>query len=82
MRAPASAFLVSGPDVRFLVASVEAISGVIASYPQGPSLRIVANPQAEESLYRVVASNNVSIASVVMRLEDAVLAFSRRRTFE
>lgn len=82
LRAPASAFLVSGPDARSLVASVEAISGVIASYPQGPSLRIVADPQAEESLYHVVASNNASIASVAMRLEDAVLAFSRPHTFE
>jgi ABC-2 type transport system ATP-binding protein len=82
LSAPASSFLVSGTDARLLVPAVEAVAGVIASYPQGPSLRIVANSEAEEALHRVANSNNASIAGVAMRLEDAVLAFSRRSTIE
>jgi ABC-type multidrug transport system ATPase subunit len=75
--APALAFLVSGTNARLLAPVMEAVPGVIASYPQGPSLRVVASSKAGEALQRVATSNNTSIASVAVRLEDTVLAFSR-----
>jgi ABC-2 type transport system ATP-binding protein len=78
--APATAFLLSGAAARLLAQSVEALPGVIASYPQGSSLRVVADPKAEESLHRLASSHNASAAGVAMRFEDAVLAFSGRRS--
>jgi ABC-2 type transport system ATP-binding protein len=77
--ASADAFLLSGPDARHLAQRIEATQGVIASYPQGPGLRVVADPNAEETLRRVVSLLDVDLARVAMRLEDAVLAFSTRR---
>lgn len=80
--ASAGAFLLSGPNARELAPPVEATQGVIASYPQGPSLRIVAEPNAEERLRRMASIHAANITRVAMRLEDAVLAFSRRRSAE
>jgi ABC-2 type transport system ATP-binding protein len=78
-RAPAAAFVLSGDNARLLARCVETVTGVIASYPQGPCLRIVADAQAEEGLHRVASINHVSLASSAMRLEDAVLALSAPR---
>ena len=77
--ASAEAFLLSGPDARQLAEPIEASPGVIASYPQGPGLRVVADPNAEETLRRVASIHAASLTRVAMRLEDAVLAFSTRR---
>jgi ABC-type multidrug transport system ATPase subunit len=75
---PAVAFLMSGTSARLMTRSVDAIPGVIASYPQGPSLRVVATASAKENLLRVAASHQGGVTPVAMRLEDAVLAFTRR----
>jgi ABC-2 type transport system ATP-binding protein len=77
--APAKAFLLTGANARLLEQAVEALPGVIASYPQGSSLRVVARPEAEESLHGLASSHNAQAAGVAMRFEDAVLAFSGRR---
>jgi ABC-2 type transport system ATP-binding protein len=77
--APAAAFSLSGGGARLLGECVEVLPGVIASYPQGSSLRVVADPKAEESLQRLASSYSASTAGVPMRFEDAVLAFSGRR---
>jgi ABC-2 type transport system ATP-binding protein len=74
----ADAFLLSGTEARQLARLIEAVPGVIATYPQGPSLRVVADAAAEEALRRMASINNASVAPVAIRLEDAVLAFSRR----
>jgi len=74
----ADAFLLSGTDARRLARLVEALPGVIATYPQGPSLRVVADAAAQESLRRVASINQAGVARVAMRLEDAVLASSKR----
>jgi ABC-type multidrug transport system ATPase subunit len=74
----ANAFLLSGTDARQLDRLVETIPGVIASYPQGTGLRVVADAAAEESLRRMASIKHASVARVAMRLEDAVLAFSKR----
>ncbi len=74
----AVAFLLSGTDARRLARLVEAVPGVIATYPQGPSLRVVAEAAAEEALRRMASIKNASVAPAAIRLEDAVLAFSRR----
>jgi len=80
--ASAEAFLLSGPEARQLAEPIEATPGVIASYPQGPGLRVVADANAEETLRRVASIHAADIARVAMRLEDAVLAFSKRRSVE
>jgi len=74
----AAAFLLSGTDARQLARLVEAVSGVIATYPQGPGLRVVASTAAENALRRVASANDAEVARVAMRLEDAVLAFFKR----
>jgi ABC-2 type transport system ATP-binding protein len=74
----AAAFLLSGTDARRFARLVEAVPGVIATYPQGPNLRVVADVAAEEALRHMASIKNFSVASVAIRLEDAVLAFSKR----
>jgi ABC-2 type transport system ATP-binding protein len=80
--ASATVFLLSGDDARLLAPRMEAVTGVIAAYPQGPCLRIVADAKAEESLHRLASINHVSLVGAAMRLEDAVLAFSARPSKE
>jgi len=76
--APAAAFLMSGLDARRLARGVDSLPGVIASYPQGASLRIVAEVETEERLHRMAVTHDACLARVAMRLEDAALVFSRR----
>jgi ABC-2 type transport system ATP-binding protein len=76
--APAASFLLSGADVRRLQESIDRTAGVIASYPQGASLRIVANSEAAAALDSLASTRNLNLSSVPMRLEDAVLAFSKQ----
>ena len=73
---PAVAFLLSGTDVRRLANDVTAVAGVVASYPQGESLRVVADPLAELDLRRFAAMHAASLARAGARLEDAILAWS------
>jgi ABC-2 type transport system ATP-binding protein len=80
--ARALAFLVSGTDARLLSPVMEAVPGVIACYPQGPDLRVVANSEAAEAVHRVASTNNARLIGVTMRLEDAVLALSKRPMIE
>src|SRR5262249_18222691 len=74
--APANAFLLSGADARLLAQHIDSVSGVIASYPQGLSLRIIAEAEAEERLQYVASTNDASLARVAMRLEHAALVCS------
>ena len=76
--APAAAFLLSGADVRRLQESIDRAAGVIASYPQGAGLRIVADSEAEAALHSLASTHNLNLSRAAMRLEDAVLAFSKR----
>ena len=55
---------------------VIAIAGVLASSPEGASLRVVAYPFAELNLRRFAAARAASLARVGPRFEDAVLARS------
>jgi ABC-2 type transport system ATP-binding protein len=73
---PAAVFLLSGTNVRRLANDVAAVAGVMTSYPQGESLRVVADPVAELDLRRFAAMHAASVARVGARLEDAVLARS------
>ena len=73
---PAAVFLLSGTDVRRLANDIAAVAGVMTSYPQGESLRVVADPVAEFDLRRFAAMHAASVARVGARLEDAVLARS------
>jgi ABC-type multidrug transport system ATPase subunit len=76
--APAAAFLLSGADARRLQESIDCTAGVIASYPQGAGLRIVANSEAEAALNSLASAHNFNLSRAAMRLEDAVLAFSKQ----
>jgi ABC-type multidrug transport system ATPase subunit len=76
-KAPAVAFLLYGAQARRFAGGVDALPGVIASYPQGSNLRIVADTAAEVDLRRFAAVNDASLGNVMMRLEDAALVFSR-----
>ena len=76
--APAHAFLLLATGARLLTQRIAAVPGVIASYPQGASLRIVAEKEAEECLRGVAHTDGASLTRVTMRLEDAALVFSRQ----
>jgi ABC-type multidrug transport system ATPase subunit len=69
-------FLLCGNNVRRLAKDVIAIAGVLASSPEGASLRVVAYPFAELNLRRFAAARAASLARVGPRFEDAVLARS------
>jgi ABC-2 type transport system ATP-binding protein len=73
---PAAAFLLFGTDVRRLANDVTTVTGVVASYPQGEGLRVVADPVAELDLRRFAAMHAASLARVRARLEDAILTWS------
>lgn len=75
-RAPAAAFFVCGTDVRRLAKDLTAVSGVLASCPQGERLRVVADPLAELDLRRFAATHAASLTRAKPRLEDAILAWS------
>jgi hypothetical protein len=62
--------------VRRLAKDVTAVTGVLASYPQGENLRVVTDPLAEFDLRRFAATRAASLARAGPRLEDAVLARS------
>ena len=74
--APVAVFLLCGNDVRRLAKDVTAIAGVLASSPEGESLRVVAYPLAEPDLRRFAATRAASLARLGPRLDDAVLARS------
>jgi ABC-2 type transport system ATP-binding protein len=76
--ASAVAFVLSGIDARLLAPQVDSLPGVIATYPQGPSLRIVAEVGIDESLKLVTSVRGATLVRTAMRLEDAALAFCRR----
>jgi ABC-type multidrug transport system ATPase subunit len=73
---PVAVFLLCGTDVRRLAKDVTAVTGVLASYPQGENLRVVTDPLAEFDLRRFAATRAASLARAGPRLEDAVLARS------
>src|SRR5262249_736655 len=75
---PLVAFLLSGTTARQMTESVEGILGVMASYAQGPGLRVVATGGAEDDLLRVAALHDARVDRVAMRLEDVVPAFVGR----
>jgi ABC-type multidrug transport system ATPase subunit len=75
-RSAASAFLLSGVEVRRFAEDVAAIVGVVASQPRGEGLRVVLRPVGEKRLRRFAALHGVVIAQDIMRLEDAVLVWS------
>ena len=62
--------------MRRLANDVTAVAGVVTSYPQGESLRVVADPLAEIDLRRFAAMHAASLARAGARLEDAILAWS------
>jgi ABC-2 type transport system ATP-binding protein len=72
--APAAVFLLSGCDVYRLAEEVTAVAGVVTSYPQGESLRVIADPLAALQLSRLATRRGASFTSTRARLEDAVLA--------
>ena len=76
--APAIALLLEADGARGLGAPVEALPGVIASYPPGAVLRIVADAGAEAPLAVLARAHRGRLARTAMRLEDAARAFARR----
>ena len=62
--------------MRRLANDVTTVAGVVASYPQGEKLCVVADPLAELQLRRFAATHAASLARVGAQLEDAILAWS------
>jgi ABC-2 type transport system ATP-binding protein len=73
-RMQAVAFRLSGIGSRRLGNEVRAVSGVLASYPDGDGLRVIADPGGEDDLRRFATARGASVTSVEARLEDVVLA--------
>jgi ABC-2 type transport system ATP-binding protein len=74
---PASVFLLSGSHVRRLAHALRRVPGVIATYPQGVNLRVVAAVGAESALESIARSSATRLARVGMCLEDAALVLGQ-----
>jgi len=73
---PRPRFLCAVLTWRRLAKDLTAVSGVLASCPQGERLRVVADPLAELDLRRFAATHAASLTRAKPRLEDAILAWS------
>jgi ABC-2 type transport system ATP-binding protein len=69
--APFEAMLVGGADVRELLARFKAAPGVIATYPEGHRLRILARPGAGAAIRAAATAIGASVEDTPKRLEDA-----------
>ena len=81
LSAPAVVFLLSGVETRLLAQHIDTLPGVIASYPQGASLRIIAQAEAQETheaLQREAQAHAATLTRTAIRLEDAALVFSNQ----
>ena len=63
--------LVGGVDVRELLARFKAAPGVIATYPEGHRLRILARPGAGAAIRAAATAIGASVEDTPKRLEDA-----------
>ena len=75
---PSAVYVFSGGGARRFQQTLEDITGVVASYAQGASLRIVANAEFAPSIARIAKLNNLSFSRTTTRLEDAVLVLCAR----
>ncbi len=72
----ATVFSIRGPHVLGLVEPLQAVPGVMASYPSGDSLRVVVTAGTAADIRRCAALRNFAVELAVPTLEDAVLAWS------
>jgi ABC-2 type transport system ATP-binding protein len=66
-----------GPRVLALVDLLQAIPGVITSYPSGASLRALLRPAAEEQVTTLAEARDFSVARVHPTLEDTFLGLAQ-----
>jgi ABC-2 type transport system ATP-binding protein len=78
-RSSTATFLLYGIDARRLGDELGAITGVVASYPQGDGLRVITDPLGEDPLRRFAALHGAGIVRIAARLEDVVLARCARK---
>jgi ABC-2 type transport system ATP-binding protein len=76
-QAPAEAFLLSGPEAHLLAPWIEAEPGIIAAYPHGGQLRVIARPSSRAALTARAEKCQATLAPAAMRLEDAALVLGR-----
>ena len=72
----ATVLTIRGTGVLGLVESLEALAGVIASYPIGDSLRVVVATDAAAHVAGCAARRNFAVELAPPTLEDAVLEWS------
>ena len=75
--ARAIALLATGERVLPLAVQLAQQAAVIASYPQGNSLRIVVKPEAVESIVQTITQHGCQHRHSALTFEDAALALSR-----
>ena len=67
MRSSATTFPLIGAGIRRLSEEVDAITGIVASYPQGEGLRVITDPFGEEHLRRFPALHGAAVDRVATR---------------
>jgi hypothetical protein len=67
VRSSATTFPLIGAGIRRLGEEVDAVTGIVASYPQGEGLRVITDPFGEEHLRRFPALHGAGVDRVATR---------------
>ena len=77
---PMEAILLDGPAAHELTEQACAIEGVLAAYPEGRRLRVLAKPGAEAAVHALANLRGVRAESVERRFEDTAFVAVQRRS--
>jgi ABC-2 type transport system ATP-binding protein len=81
MRAtPTRALLIDGPRAHDLAEPLERTPGVLAAYPQGRRLRVLAEPDAAEGVRAAIGALGASADPAPARFEDTAFVLVKRET--
>lgn len=77
---PMAALIIDGPGAHDLAEAIEATPGVLAAFPQGRRLRVLAEPSAADGVRAAVAALGGTAAVTASRFEDTAFVLVKRHT--
>ena len=77
---PMEAILLDGPAAHELADQARAVDGVLAAYPEGRRLRVLAKPGSEAAVHALANAAGVEAEAVERRFEDTAFVAVQRRS--